>query len=187
MRINKTFRLRIGKSRLLAIKIQAWNKELHTHYGITNETPERLKKYIPFWDFQENTTQSEVESALREIQKEYCLSTIYILQTKPNPSYRAIAFDELDWQEYIAILASTSFIDLDYLRFTVMRGRAVIRISEKDGTKNTLVGWIHGYAIGRKVSAHHRTFFNALYPEIKPVFPMPKPIKVRLSKYESFR
>lgn len=187
MRFSKIFRIRLG-SRILASKIQLWNEELHTHYGITNETHDGM--YVPFWDFIEDEKQSNIERALLEVQDKYELSYIYLLQTYPKLSFRAVGFDLLEWKEYIKILASTDLIDLSYLKHSVMRGRAVIRVSEKDGTKNKLVRIIERFLyddLPEQLSIDHWQFFSAVLPEMpKPVVQL-KNIRVRVSKYESFR
>lgn len=183
MRFSKILRLSFG-SRILAIKINAWNQELHTHYGITNETPNG--KFIPFWDFIEDIPPYYTYASLRTVQDKFGLGDIFVLQTLPKQSYRAFCFTEVDWFEYISLLASTRYIDPSYLKHSVMRGRAVIRITEKYGTKNTLIKKLDGYNNDIQ-SKHHRAFLSSIYKEIPKDFHPPDRIKVRLSKYESFR
>lgn len=188
MRFSKIFRIRLG-SRILASKIQFWNEELHIHYGITNEVP-NSKLYIPFWDFQENLSLEKISDGLKRRQDEEFLSDIYILQTYPKLSFRAFCFDEMGFQYFIEILAGTENIDLNYLKHSVMRGRAVIRVSEKDGTRNRVVKIIKTDSpptINKFHAIHHKAFFSAIYHEIPPPYYIPKPIQVRVSKYESFR
>lgn len=190
MRFNKIFRFTLG-SRILAVKINAWNQELHTHYGITNNIPD-TKLFMPFWDFNEGLSLDRIADGLKRIQDEEYLDDIYIIQTTPKLSFRAFSFAEIGWQYFVSLLAGTENIDLSYLKHSVMRGRAVIRITEKDGTKNKLVRIIHSdnppdVSYFRANAIHHRAFFSAIYPELpKPKY-IPRPIKVRLSKYESFR
>jgi hypothetical protein len=186
MRFSKIFRFTLG-SRILAIKINTWNQELHTHYGITNQTPEG--KFIPFWDFIEDIPIEMMIASLRKVQYQFNLEDIYILQTYPKESYRAFCFDEFDFQDYITILSSTDLIDWSYLKHTVMRNRAVIRVTEKDGTKNRLIQILHGMDHDKlfPTAIHHRAFFSAIYPELPIPRIIPRPIKVRLSRYESFR
>ncbi len=183
MRFSRIFRFTLG-SRILAIKLQMWNQELHTHYGITNETHDGM--YIPFWDFIEDVSLEIISQSLRDIQKRFDISDIYIFQTVPKLSFRAVAFEPYEWKEYIAILASTDLIDLSYLKHSIMRGRAVIRISEKDGTKNTMVKHLVSESDLPK-SIDHWQFFSSIYPEMdKPIVQLDK-VRIRMSKYESFR
>lgn len=188
MRFSKIFRFTLG-SRILAVKINAWNQELHTHKGITNQVP-GTQLYIPFWDFEENKSLERIRDGLRRIQEEQYLGDIYIIQTTPQLSFRAFSFDEMGWQYYISILAGTENIDLNFLKFTVMRNRAVIRITEKDGTKNKLVDIIRAKEPSDNSlfgAIHHKAFLHLIYPEVpNPKF-IPNPIKLKGSKYESFR
>jgi hypothetical protein len=187
MRFSKIFRFTLG-SRILAVKINAWNQELHTHYGITNQIP-NSNKVIPFWDFDEKAPINYIIGALKIVQQQFGLSDIFILQTYPKESYRAFCFDEFAFEDYIMILVSTRCIDWSYLKHTIMRGRAVIRVTEKDGTKNKLIKTLDGEESNDlfPTSIHHRAFLSAIYPEIPKPRIIPRPIKVRLSKYESFR
>jgi hypothetical protein len=187
MRFSKIFRFTLG-SRILAVKINAWNQELHTHYGITNQVP-NSGLVIPFWDFIENLPIPYLLASLRKVQADFNLSDIIVLQTYPKESYRAFAFDELTFQDYITILSSTRYIDWSYLKHTIMRNRAVIRVTEKDGTKNKVLTILDGKETDDMFprSIHHRAFFSVIYPELPKPRIIPRPIKVRLSKYESFR
>jgi hypothetical protein len=187
LRWSKIFRFTLG-SRILAIKINMWNQELHTHYGVTNETPDGY--YIPFWDFDERYTLSDVKETLKAIQDDRHLGSIYIIQTWPKQSYRAIGFDVMDWQFYISTLAYTDYIDWSYLKHSVMRNRAVIRVSQKDGTENKIVGQVYPteFPLQWRTSPDHEQFFHSIFPhEIPEPEPPMKKIRVRLSKYESFR
>ncbi len=184
MRLQKLIRLSLG-SRILAIKVNIWNQELHNHYGITNETSDG--KYIPFWDFVEDIPIEYIYKALRSIQMKHLLGDIYVLQTYPKESYRAFSLDPMPFQFFVSILAGTRYIDINYLKHSVIRGRAVIRITEKDGTKNILIKRLScGGETTR--SPHHEAFFNAIYPEVHlSQETSPNPIKVAIHKYESFR
>ncbi len=181
---NRIFRVRLG-SRILACKVNIWNQKLHTHYGVTNETHDGM--YIPFWDFIEDIALERVIESLKEVQRGgFAISDIYIFQTCPKHSYRAVAFEPFEWKEYIQILSSTDLIDMAYLKHSVMRGRAVLRLSEKDGTKNILVHHLVGESDLPK-SIDHWQLFSTLYPEMdKPIVQVQK-LRLRLSKYESFR
>lgn len=189
MRYSKIFRIRLG-SRLLAMKVNIWNSELHTYYGITNETSDGY--YVPFWDFIEDITVNDIWNTLKDAQYNYGLSDIHIIQTAPKPSFRAVAYDKMDWREYIALLAETDFLDPSYLRHTVMRGRAVIRVSQKPSTENKLALSVKQDSLLRKKSIDHATFFGWLYGiplgtwSLKMIEP-PKKLNLRASKYESFR
>ncbi len=185
MKLSKIIRLRIG-NRLLAIKVFAWNTQVHNHTGITNQTPDGM--LVPFWDFQEGTSLGEIIGTLRDVQQEWGLSTIYILQTNPKESYRAFCLDKVDFQEAIAILSSTSYIDINYLRSLAMRKLNVIRVTEKEGTKNKIVEVLDTWNNNlRKQSSHHGLFFGKLYGHVTINEYPESRLQVKLSRYETLR
>jgi hypothetical protein len=174
---------------MLALKLNMWNERLSTYYGVTNETSDGF--YVPFWDFVENIQADDLLNTLKNAQEEYGLSDIHIIQTTPKLSFRAVAFDKIDWREYIALLADTDFLDHSYLKHSVMRGRAVIRISNKPSTENKIVSSLKNDSLLRQKSVDHATFFGWLFG-----IPLgnwsigmnpPKFYNLRLSKYETFR
>ncbi len=189
MKFSRIFRIRLG-TRLLAMKVNIWNSEIHSHYGITNETFDG--HFVPFWDFIEDITVNDIWHTLKEVQYKYGLSDIHIIQTTPKLSFRAIAYDKLDWREYVALLADTDMVDPNYLRFTVVRGRAVVRVSQKPSTENKLISTLKSDSLLRPKSVDHATFFGWLYGiplgtwSLKMMEP-PKRLNLRASKYESFR
>jgi hypothetical protein len=189
MKYSRIFRIRLG-SRIFALKINAWNEKLSTYYGVTNETSDGF--YVPFWDFVENITPYDLVYSLEKVQKTYGLSNIHIIQTAPKQSYRAVAFDKMEWREYIGLLSETDFLDHSYLKHSVMRGRAVIRISNKPSTENKVFATIKSDSVLRQKSVDHATFFGWLFGiplgtwSLKMIEP-PKKLNLRLSKYESFR
>lgn len=191
MRFQKIFRFTLG-SRILAIKVNAWNKELHTHYGITNQVP-NSDMVIPFWDFKENTPLDQIINSLRRIQEDEYLGDIYIIQTYPLESYRALSFEPTTWPRYIKILSGTEHIDWSYVKHSVMRGRAVIRITNKVETINKLIQvLLTKNRPSILPSTDHMKFFHSLNigfeNDVLPdSFSLPRKVRVRLSKYESFR
>ena len=184
LRFQRILRFTLG-SRILAIKINVWNQELHTHYGVTNETYDGM--FIPFWDFIEDIPLERVVESLNEARRYFGnISDIYIFQTVPKLSFRAVAFEMFEWKQYLSLLAYTDLIDMSYFKHSVMRGRAVLRLSEKDGTKNTLVKHLLGESDLLK-SIDHWQLFSTMYPEMdKPIVQLKK-LRLKLSKYESFR
>ncbi len=159
MKYSKILRIRLG-TRLLAMKVNIWNSEIHSHYGVTNETPDGY--FVPFWDFIEDITVNDIWYTLKEVQYEYGLSDIHIIQTSPK------------------------------LSFTVVRGRAVVRVSQKPSTENKLVSTLKSDSLLRPKSVDHATFFGWLYGiplgtwSLNMIEP-PKRLNLRASKYESFR
>lgn len=190
MRYSKIFRVNLG-SRILALKLNIWNERLSTYYGVTNETGNGF--YVPFWDFVEDISPDDLLNTLRHQQEEYGLSDIHIIQTAPRASYRAVGFDQLEWREYIALLADTDFLDPSYLKHSVMRGRAVIRLSNKPGTENKIISSLKMDSLLRKKSVDHAVLFAWLFGislgtwSLSMPSPPTKKLNLKLSKYETFR
>jgi len=184
MKIERKFRLRFG-NRILAFKFLMWNSKVFDHTGISNQCNDGY--YIPFWDFANLSPPiplALIASALKEAQEMFELSDIYIIQTKPRPSYRAFCLDKIPFQEAVTILGYTRFIDINYLRTLASRGRAIIRISQKPDTKNEIVAVLKGRG-RREISTHHMVFLAKLYGFSTKMYGFP--IKITLSRYESLR
>lgn len=168
--------------RSLAIQLRTWIAKISTHYGVTNQTPDGY--FIPMWDFAEDRSLETVMRALSDIQDEYNLSTIYVFQTYPTESYRAVCFDKLIFTKSMGIICMTNHIDHQYLRFSWIRLRCVLRLSSKIGREERLVGRLPKESLFEK-SLDHQAIFAKFYDGI------PKPklsnVRVTLSKYESFR
>src|SRR6058998_567963 len=156
MRLNKIIRIPLPRNRLLAFKLFMWYEKMNVHYGVTNEVPSG--GYIPFWDFREDIPLDILQEEMIDVQERHKLSNIYFLQTTPKQSFRAFSLDVMSFNRYISILSDTNWIDQSYLKHTVMRGRAVIRITEKDGTKNKLVSVLYDDK-HNLLSNHHASFF----------------------------
>ena len=105
MRITRRIRLRVGDT-LLAINFQIWNVKIHDRVGITNIA--RDGKLIPFFDFQQEIPLEKIVESLRWRQNEFLLSDIYVIQSYPRLSFRAVCFDKVDWKTNLAILSNTN-------------------------------------------------------------------------------
>ena len=182
----KQFVLRIpilGKSFILQFRI--WYNKISTHYGVTNETHDGY--FLPFWDFAEEFKVKDILSALYKSQIEFGLSTIYVFQSSPTESYRAISFDKLTWTRCLGVIGSTDCLDHKYLDFSILRGRFVLRMTEKELRQELLAMKIPSNFKMRPISDDHQAFFSVKYPEIPKPVPYPDKVKVQLSQYESFR
>jgi len=168
--------------RTLAFQIRTWIAKISTHYGVTNQTPDGY--FIPMWDFAEDRDLEEIMYSLSKVQDEFRLSTIYVFQTYPTESYRAVCFDKLIFTKSMGIICMTDNIDHQYLRFSWIRLRCVLRLSKKTEREERLVGTLPRESSFEK-SLDHQAIFSKFYSGI------PKPaldkVRVILSKYESFR
>jgi hypothetical protein len=93
----------------------------------------RNGNHIILWDIEGKTSLPQVEEKLRQLQGKYCLSDIYVVSDKLG-SYRAWCFTEVCSNTLIQILAdSLDIIDYNFFYWTVVRGKATLRISDKKG------------------------------------------------------
>lgn len=168
--------------RTLALHFRAWIAKISTHYGVTNQTPDGY--FIPMWDFAEDRDLDTIMRALSDIQDEFRLSTIYVFQTYPTESYRAVCFDKLIFVKCMGIICMTNHIDHQYLRFSWIRMRCVLRLTQKIGREERLVGTLPSHSTYEK-SLGHQYIFSKFYNGISSVSRPKETIK--LSQYESFR
>lgn len=188
MRINRRIRLRIG-NRLLALNFQFWNTQVFDRIGIRNILP--TGEMIPFWDFVDNppTPLTEIRNALIEIQKEYGLSTIYIIQSYPRQSYRAVCFDRLHFLENLAIVASTAYTDENFIRSLARRRFSVMRIVSKKekGDNDRVIECLESYPVLRMQSKGHRAIFAKRFGTPSVPGDFGASLMIPRSRYESTR
>jgi len=101
--------------------------ETQTLEGITSLQSDG--KHIVLWDL-ENCSLNEAENTLRRVQKKYCLSDIFIVSDVER-SYRAWCFSKVDFKTYLKILLDTDYLDWNFFYWTVSRGKATLRLSNK--------------------------------------------------------
>jgi len=102
--------------------------------------------HILMWDF-DDTNLEEVKVALRKVQSRYCLSDIYILETKEHTNYIAYCFTARDWRTVVEIIAQTDLVDWQFFRFGVYRGHFTLRVSPKGDRTPHLVAKLEGFEL----------------------------------------
>jgi len=95
-------------------------------------------KHILMWDF-DNVPFHKVVAALGMVQYAFHLPPIYILRTKEPDNYIAYCFKRCDWREAVGIIAQTSYVDLNFFKYGVYRGRFTLRVGAKCGRIPKLV------------------------------------------------
>jgi len=106
------------------------NKKEHLHYI--------------FWDL-EGCTRKEAEQTLIEVQREFKLGMIFLTSDK-DKSYRAWCFSIRKWLEYLHILLHTEYVDYGFWIWTVRRGEATLRMSNKENREmQKILTVINGY------------------------------------------
>uniref|UniRef100_A0A6H2A3T7 Uncharacterized protein n=1 Tax=viral metagenome TaxID=1070528 RepID=A0A6H2A3T7_9ZZZZ len=103
-------------------------------------------RHILMWDF-DNTPLSEVKEALRRVQSRFLLSDIYILRSSEPSNYIAYCFTASDWRRVVEIIAQTEYIDWNFFKYGVYRGRFTLRVSAKNGNIPKLVTRLEGLSL----------------------------------------
>lgn len=103
-------------------------------------------KHIVMWDL-ENCSLKQAKETLRKIQKEYCLSDVFIV-TDSEGSYRAWCFSKVDFKFFLKILLETEFLDWNFFYWTVTRGKATLRTnSKKNREPQRVVSVLESYPV----------------------------------------
>lgn len=122
MRIN--FRIKIFNRTLFFMYAKT-----QTLKGITSKVKGSKDKHYVFWDL-ENCTLEQAQITLAKIQYKYKLGHIFIVSDLPN-SYRAWCFTKVDFKTFLKILLDTDYVDYNFFYWTVYRGEATLRITQK--------------------------------------------------------
>jgi len=110
--------------------------------GVTSKVGE--DKHIILWDL-ENCSLEQAKQVLAEVQAKYRLGDIWITSDAEG-SFRAWCFSVRSWKEYLKILLDTPFLDYNFFFWTVKRGSATLRTSNKEGRPpQQVVAWLRGY------------------------------------------
>jgi hypothetical protein len=116
----------------LRVKFRNWTffamiAKTQTLEGVTSLQPDRT--HIIMWDL-ENCTLIQAEETLRNVQKRYGLSHIYIASDNEG-SYRAWCFSRVSFKMFLHILLDTEHLDPIFFDYTVKRKKATLRTSNK--------------------------------------------------------
>jgi hypothetical protein len=97
--------------------------------GVTSLQPNG--KHIVMWDL-EKCTLKQAEKTLRNVQRKYGLSHIYVVSDVEG-SYRAWCFSKVDYKTLLHILLDTDYLDPIFFDYTVKRKKSTLRTSNKQG------------------------------------------------------
>jgi hypothetical protein len=100
--------------------------------ALTQVTPGDLQHHYIFWEFDGHPIEAVIHS-LREIQRAWDLSDIYITNDGREKSFGAWCFTVLDLQDYIHLLLETKGIDYEWIWWTHRRKAGCLRYSRKTG------------------------------------------------------
>ena len=155
------FSTRVGNWRIGLILKPFFFRTLFVN-GFTSDVFSGKGEHILLWDFDVGIPLSGVFEALRFIKKCKKLGQIYVFQSGNRISYRAICLDKLSLREMVRTIAETQFVDIAFLKWTMIRRSATIRYSPKYNEKIKYVGRLNGEST-REKSLSHAKILNALY------------------------
>jgi hypothetical protein len=102
--------------------------------------------HILMWDFDE-VPLDDVCDSLRRVQSRYFLSAIHVLRTKEPHHYIAYCFSVKEWRVACEIVAATPYVDWQFFRFGVYRGRFTLRVTPKGNREIKFVTRLEGYCL----------------------------------------
>jgi hypothetical protein len=94
--------------------------------------------HILMWDF-DDVPLNWIKTALKYKQDDYLLSKIYILNTGLPNHHIAYCLTRCTWRHAYGIVASTPFVDWNFIKYAAVRGHFTLRVSPKNGRKPKLV------------------------------------------------
>jgi hypothetical protein len=110
--------------------------------GVTSKVGE--DEHIIMWDL-EKCTLEQAKETLADVQYKYHLGDIYITSDAEG-SYRGWCFSRRKFKEYLKILLDTEHLDWNFFWWTVRRGQATLRTSNKQGRpQQQVVAYLKGY------------------------------------------
>ena len=113
--------------------------------GITSKTDIENYHYV-LWDF-DNAEYYQVVNQLERMCIKYRLSGAVIFSDKVN-SYRAFSNTVVDFKTLLMIILDTEFTDRMFFKWTVKRGYATIRFSNKEKrAENQIIGIVGNPAL----------------------------------------
>lgn len=87
--------------------------------------------HILMLDFDGVEDLNDLLQDLRRIQYKYKLPDIYVVESSPN-NYQAYCFKKLTWREAIHIATDCKYIDMNYVKLSLIRGYFTLRIDATD-------------------------------------------------------
>ena len=105
--------------------------------GLISKIPNGLDQHYPLWDF-DNSNLDEVMESLETAKNDFMLNNIYIMSDKEG-SYRAFSLTPVDFRTLLGIIIFTKGTDFQFFNWTVKRGYATIRMTEKIGRRDNKI------------------------------------------------
>ena len=152
---------RIGNWRIGVIVKPFFFRTLYVN-GITSDVGFTEGKHILFWDFCAEATLEQIKKELNRIRIKFSLGKIYLFQSGIRSSYRAICLDKVDLRKMVNIICRTDLTDIAFLKWTMIRRSATIRVTPKYQEEIRFLGTL-GHENGNEKSLSHAVVLKSLY------------------------
>ena len=151
--------------------------------GFTSDVYSGKGEHVIFWDFEAGINKEKAIHALSDIQWKKRLGDIHIFQSGDRESYRAICCEVVPLKDMVTVIRLTEFMDIAFIKWTMIRRAATIRLSPKQGEPIKYVCTLAGY-FNKTYSLGHSKILNSLYD-----IPMPERLndvnKIKWVRYET--
>lgn len=138
--------------------------------GFTSDVLSWQGEHVIFWDFEEGYDILEILQSLTKIQRKKSLGDIHVFQSGNRLSYRAICCQIVKLKEMVEALRLTECIDIAFLKWTMIRRAATIRLTPKLNEPINYVGTIYGY--------EHKVYSRAHSEVLNKAWHIPLPEKM---------
>jgi len=130
--------------------------------GFTSDVLSWKGEHVIFWDFEAGRTEREVTLALRDIQGREKLGDIHVFKSGSRDSFRAICSQIVTLKDMVNAIRLTEYIDIAFLKWTMIRRAATIRLTPKQGEPIKYILTLSGYR-GKTYSRAHSEVLNKIW------------------------
>lgn len=121
--------------KLLNRRIVFYSRRVVPVLGVNSTLENGL--HVPMMEFDEINPR-ELLAELKNVQDEFRLGEILILETGRPDSFHAIVLNSLEWTDAVRVAAYCRYTDLKHLQFSLKRMHFTLRLSNKKNRAITL-------------------------------------------------
>jgi hypothetical protein len=100
-------------------------------------------RHILMWDF-DGVSENEVRMAIGEAITRWILPDVLVWSTGRPYSYHAVCLEPYEFNDALAIVATTRYVDRWYIALSAIRGYFTLRYSAKGNESNRKAFWVYG-------------------------------------------
>jgi hypothetical protein len=130
--------------------------------GFTSDVLSWQGEHVIFWDFEEGVKLESVIEFLRNIQLSSKLGDVHVFKSGNRDSYRAIDCEIVKLKDMVNVIRRTEGLDIAFLKWTMIRRAATIRLTPKLNEPIFYVLTLDGY-YGKTYSRAHSEVLNKIW------------------------